>query len=234
MLTSNIIDKSLKGIKVFLSASFPDELINTPQAQDLYSAIVVLVKKILKEGGGLICGGHPSITPLIHQAAISMNIEIELVEIYQLNHFRSRAPKQIKDETVFDVHWVGTQDKSNFDINNELGNMREQMCSLAQAAIFVGGKKINSLTKTKGIREEYEYFLNKHPKGPVYLLGFLEGETFNIIEEIKKKGVKELNGLSNKENDLIHNSENIDLITGIIASDISKKLRGKIRSNIYA
>jgi hypothetical protein len=58
----------LKGMPVLLSASMPEEIADSPKAQDLYTAIALLTHEVVAAGGRIVFGGHPSITPLVREA----------------------------------------------------------------------------------------------------------------------------------------------------------------------
>jgi len=217
--------KPLENIAVMLSASIPKELMGSLQAQDIFSVIILFTKHILRRGGRLVFGGHPTVTPLVHQVCSSVKPEADAVRLHQLRRFKDDAPKEVWDTKVFqNICWFGSKDKKDL-IDPDLAEMRDAMAEMADSAIFVGGKVRNYSGKKPGIRDEYERFLAKHPQGPVYLLGFLEGESKVIIEELEHKGEREPNGLTDKQLRIIHHGNNIDLIVPVVVSDIGKTIK---------
>jgi hypothetical protein len=163
----------LKGLPVMLSASLPDDLVGTSRAQDLYDLLVVLAGGILSSGGRLVFGGHPSVTPLLHRVAKGAGVREGQVTLFQLERFREQAPAEVQDRSVFgEVLWC-----------EDLESMREGMAAIADAGVFVGGKTAGYVGSKPGIRDEFERFVKRHPLGPVYLLGLLDGETRLLIEE---------------------------------------------------
>lgn len=215
---------NLKGKAVMLSASMPTGLIGTPCAQDLYTAIVLITHQVVASGAHIVFGGHPSITPLVHEAIAKLGKK-RVVHLFQLKRFKDQAPKEILNENVFhDIIWIGDEKVSgDNDMDEALGQMRDAMAGASEAAIFIGGKTDDSLSKQPGIRDEYNRFLTKHPEGPVYLVGLMDGETLNIINELERKNDKEKNRLSDKELQVIHHSKNIDLIVSLILEDLGKR-----------
>jgi len=215
----------LNGMAVMFSASIPTELAQTGRAQDLYTAIVLFTNRIAAYGGRIVFGGHPTITPLMRQAAVKLNSK-NIVDLYQLKRFKNLAPKEIWDADVFyKINWFGDEsDPIEDNLDSELGEMRDAMAAASEAAIFIGGRITESLSTLKGIRDEYQRFMAKHPQGPVYLTGFMDGETGNIIRELKKKNEKEENGLSDAERNLVYHSHSIDLIVSLIMDDLCKQL----------
>jgi hypothetical protein len=189
-------EKPLSDVSVMVSASMPDEFKGSMQAQDSLSALILLAGKIITAGGRIVFGGHPTITPVIRQAANLAESDAGYVQLYQLERFRDKAPEDIRDKRVFgDIHWFGTPDGSG-DIDLELGEMRDAMCEASDAAVFIGGKTSGSVGKKLGIRDEYERFLKRRPTGPVYLLGFMECVTANIISDVASGKLQEPNKLS--------------------------------------
>lgn len=73
-----------------------------------------------------------------------------------------------------------------------------------------------------GIRDEYQQFIGQHAQGPVYLLGLLGGETRRIIEELQSQGRCEPNGLNDAGVELLHSSEDIDLIAPMVVEDLER------------
>lgn len=221
-MENSLQNKPLQGISVFLSASIPANLRQSTKSQEIFPAVKYLAEIILKQGGKIIFGGHPTITPLVRLAAKSIHDVEGRLQLHQLRRFRSTMPEEAKDETVFSkIQWSGDE-SGKADIAEELSEMRELMVIQSQAAIFIGGKTEQSFGNKPGIRDEYERFLKHHPQGPVYLLGLLEGETEKIIKELAQKQNREPNGLIDPEQDCIHHETLIELIAPIIVSDIAK------------
>lgn len=226
--------KPLANISVMLSASIPDELQNSPQAQDLFSVIMLFTRHILRAGGRLLFGGHPTVTPLVHQVASAMEHDDEAVQLYQLRLFRDTLPQEVSDQRVFrTIHWSGREKPTpppaseTFKkmVGEDLQPMREEMVQDAQAAVFVGGKIDGYLGDKPGIRDEYDRFMEKHPQGPVYLIGLLQGESQKIIDELEHNGKREPNGLTDRQLRILHHGQNIDLIVPVVVADIAKTCR---------
>ncbi|HEX2204871.1 MAG TPA: hypothetical protein VHG91_16295 [Longimicrobium sp.] len=95
----------LEGVSLFLSASVPsparaEEFNRVPHAQvEIEGAVVALARAVLSEGGRLVFGGHPSISPLVASVAgeyAGDGGEGARVVIHQLEAFRT----QLVDATV--------------------------------------------------------------------------------------------------------------------------------------
>ncbi len=213
-----------------LSASIPNELQNLPQAQELFSVIILFTRHILRAGGRLLFGGHPTVTPLVHQVASAMEHDEDAIQLYQLNFFKQQAPEEVWDTNVFKtIHWIGEEPQGTKEdttiLQTGLTKMREAMTEAAQAAIFIGGKTTGFSGGQPGIRDEYEHFLDKPQGGSVYLIGLLKGETEKIITELEGKAEREPNGLTDRQLRILHHGQNIDLIVPVVVADIAKAVK---------
>jgi len=209
----------LKGLPVMLSASLPDELVGTSRSQDLYDLLVVLAGGILSSGGRLVFGGHPSVTPLLHRVAKGAGVREGQVTLFQLERFRQQAPVEVQDRSVFGgVRWC-----------EDLEIMREGMAAMANAGVFVGGKTTGYVGNKPGVRDEFERFVRRHPLGPVYLLGLLDGEAQRLIEEKGGDQPWEPRYLSGAERELLRFAASPDLAAGLVLADLTHMVEANCR-----
>jgi len=209
----------LGGLRVLLSASIPEGVAGTPGAQDLYSAVAVLTRRILAAGGHLVFGGHPSVTPLILRAAAAVDRGPAAVTLYQAINFRDQAPAEVHDPSLFpNLHWVGDPAAG---IPENLSALREAMALDSAAAVLIGGRGEASLTREPGLREEYRRFRAHHPGGPVYLVGLLGGEARRMAQEAAAGTLAEPNGLDEESRREVRFGRNLDLIGPAIARDLA-------------
>lgn len=208
-----------RPLPVLLSASVPDELAGTPQAQRIYDLGAAIVTALFDSGCHLVFGGHPTVTPLVHHIARTRAGAKSPIDLFQLERFRGKAPPEAADGAVFDrVHWVGDP---ALDIGADLANLRDPMVQLARAAIFVGGKTTGFSGGNPGIRDEFERFRARHPDDPVYLVGGAGGETARLIEESKGRD-REKNGLQGEARHVLHASHDEHLVAALIARDLAR------------
>ncbi len=213
----------LKNMPVMLSASMPDELADSPRAQDLYTAIALFTHEVISAGGRIVFGGHPTITPLVGEAVKKLG-KTKVVDLYQLRRFEDSAPAEIFDNEMFStINWIEGEDD---DIDLELARMRDRMAEEAHAAVFVGGRTALNEGTVPGIRDEYRRFVARNPDGPVYLMGLMDGETRNLIRELEDGKEMPRNGLSEKERRVVHHSTSIDLVVSLIVADLARKAEG--------
>lgn len=146
---------------IFLSASVPlperdEQYIKTADIIAIRDAVIALTTVVLPNHR-LIWGGHPSITPLIYYVMQRLNLNIqEHMTIYQSKFFENSFPE---DNNKFE-NIVLTEIIQN-DRDRSLQHMRDKMIGDSEfsAGIFIGGME--------GVEEEYDMFLEKHPKALV-------------------------------------------------------------------
>jgi hypothetical protein len=204
----------LDQLPVFVSTSMPGALSGTTESFKFQDFFVVLVRGLLQAGGRMIFGGHPTITPLVHQVARAF--PTPRIDLYQCARFRGQEPAEAHDSRVFNLHWIESPSGS-------VAPFREAMTRKARAAVFVGGKLANENPRggKPGVRDEYERYLRHRPGGPAYLLGLLGGEASNMIEQ----DFNEPNTLSPQEKATLHQADFPELAVGLILADLRRQLR---------
>ena len=146
---------------IFLSASIPLQernplYIETADIIAIRDAVIALTTVVLPRYR-LIWGGHPSITPLIYYVMERLNLNIqEHMTLYQSRFFEKHFPE---DNNKFEN--IVFTDVIDNDREKSLLYMRHRMLddSKFAAGIFIGGME--------GVEEEYDMFIEKHPKALV-------------------------------------------------------------------
>ncbi len=143
---------------IFLSASIPlperdEKYIGTADIIAIRDAVIALTTVVLPQHR-LIWGGHPSITPLIYYVMERLNLNIqEHITLYQSIFFEKYFPE---DNNKFEN--IVFTDVVDNDREKSLLYMRHKMLDESEfsAGIFIGGME--------GVEEEYDMFIEKHPK----------------------------------------------------------------------
>ena len=146
---------------IFLSASIPlperdEKYIGTADIIAIRDAVLALTTVVLPHHR-LIWGGHPSITPLIYYVMERLNLNIqEHITLYQSRFFEKYFPE---DNNKFEN--IVFTDVVDNDREKSLLYMRHKMLDESEfsAGIFIGGME--------GVEEEYDMFIEKHPKALV-------------------------------------------------------------------
>jgi SLOG cluster3 family len=154
---------------IFLAASVPERDLDiyVPDPVAIREAIRALVAETVRERL-LVFGGHPAISPLVEQAARSLDA-VDNVRIYQSEFFRQVIPPvaQKFKNLVWTPPVVGDRDGS-------LTLMRTQMITSEpfNACVCIGGMD--------GLDEEWKIFTQNHPNAPALPVASTEGAARRI------------------------------------------------------
>lgn len=143
---------------ILLSASIPlkerdPKYIETADIIAIRDAVIALTTVVLPHHR-LIWGGHPSITPLVYYVMEKLKLNIqEHMTLYQSRFFEEYFPE---DNNKFEN--IVFTDVIDNDRERSLLHMRRRMLDESEfsAGIFIGGME--------GVEEEYDMFIEKHPK----------------------------------------------------------------------
>jgi len=127
------------GLPVLMSASMPQAIAGTMEAQRVYALVAAVVRGLFDIGAELIFGGHPTITPLVHRLAVEHQGPPPRISLYQLERCRTKTPPETNDQSVFgQVHWLGDPASA---IADDLAALRTPMATLIarDLAIRAGG-----------------------------------------------------------------------------------------------
>ena len=141
---------------IFLSASMPTKdrdhrFFDTADFIAIRDAIVALVNAIIPNYR-LVWGGHPAITPIIHDIFKKRGFDYnEHITIYQSNYFLGKMPKENQQfDNVVLTDEVRSYADEKKNIAESLAIMRERMLTdnPIYAGVFIGGME--------GVLDEYE------------------------------------------------------------------------------
>ena len=207
----------LRDVVVFLSASVPNRegFKKVPDAPFLIEqAVVSLARGVFSEGGQIVFGAHPSISPLVASVASEYRLagspdEIKPVVIYQSEAFTEVLPKDTSDMFRFgfaELIWTEARGGEKYILKEpasrscpqSLRHMRERMIRETKPRIMVvvGGME--------GVFEEVDLFsdfwmhntelLRDKPKPPplLYVATSTGGAAARVPEETRFEVLKEL------------------------------------------
>ena len=141
---------------IFLSASMPTNdrdhrFFDTADSIAIRDAVVALVNAIIPHYR-LVWGGHPAITPIIHDIFKKRDFDYnEYVTIYQSEYFTGKMPKENQQfDNIVITPAVRNSEDEKQNILDSLAVMRERMLtdSPVYAGVFIGGME--------GVIDEYE------------------------------------------------------------------------------
>jgi len=185
----------LRGRRLFLSASVP-----TPERPQFYrdaedhrqieDAVISLSRAVFVEGGTLVFGGHPAISPLVAMVAgeyLTSLQSIPPIEIYQSRAFEGFLP----DETLMmyrlgyaNLHWTEAVDGERFDPKasrdqpqcpKSLEAMRRRMIGETEPAAMV------AIGGMQGIFDESRIFRELREGAPLYTLASTGGAATQMV-----------------------------------------------------
>jgi hypothetical protein len=174
---------------LFLSAGVPnkDPHLYRPDPIAIREAVRALVAIVVPEHF-LVFGGHPAITPLVWDAAHSLQAH-ESVYIYQSELYRPFVPQQVRffPNVVWTPIRPGASVSNPRDVEDSLQTMREWMIQKRLfpttrtlkpycAGVFIGGMK--------GIEIEWDMFTHSYPNAPAFPVASTEGEARNLWSRV--------------------------------------------------
>ncbi|HRI07418.1 MAG TPA: hypothetical protein PKW35_06355, partial [Nannocystaceae bacterium] len=101
------------------------------------------------------------------------------IELHQARLWAKDLPPQARDRRVFGaIHWHG----DGKSIVDDLDALRTGMITpTLHAAVFVGGKVLETLGPLPGIVDEHRRFRASAPHRPAFLLGLADGAAADLI-----------------------------------------------------
>ncbi|MCA9704314.1 MAG: hypothetical protein KDK70_00500 [Myxococcales bacterium] len=216
---------------MFVSAAVPRELEGTGRAQEAQALMIALVTGLARQGGELVFGGHPTITPLIRHLIERGQIESERVHLYFPRFFVGKDPEgDARNREVY-VNWhpigQGHAPKDQDAFAQDLAEMRDAMVQRSTAALFVGGQTSGSLGVTLGLVDEWDRFRAAHPTAPAFVTGLLEGcAASTLIPDIRAGTRQDHTGLSPERSQRLFESMVVDEIVGIVLGQLHRRMAG--------
>jgi hypothetical protein len=202
----------LQGKSIFLSASVPtkerqDEYERVPEAPlRIEEAVICVARAIFVEGGTLVFGAHPSISPLIARVIDHYYIppspepvEIERrdqpvswknpsIDIYQSNVWKKKwadATKMLENHAGVKVHWteavrgesINTNIKDRPQAPKSMEIMRRAMIEKTQPIAMI------AIGGMKGVKDEAKLFAEICPSRPIFSFATTGGSASLLSKE---------------------------------------------------
>lgn len=211
MIAMNKFDNPLRGIRVWLSGSIPDDdSMNDEQKRNVILFVKELSKIIFREGGSIIHGAHPSITPYLLEESTSFTSVTGLkspLTIAASRYFYSKYKDEIErynKNSIF--HETPPSHEGDNQRDLSLNILREWMVARADVLIAIGGKDWFEYSGRAGVNNELNHAINKGI--PCFILGGFGGNAANIIKKNHEISSYLRNGLDAKQNIEIANNSN--------------------------
>ena len=152
---------------IFLSASMPNKEKNlkffeTADFIAIRDAVVALVNALIPHYC-LVWGGHPAITPIIHEIFRKRNFSYnDYISVYQSEIFVGQMPQENFDFDNIIITDAVRLDNGAIDKDKSLALMRKRMLTdnPIYASVFIGGME--------GVLEEYKLVKKYAPKAKIF------------------------------------------------------------------
>ncbi len=190
----------LQGIRVHLSGSIWDDA-SEEIKKGIHHAVRTLTGAILREGGAVIHGSHPTIVPSIREAAeayLKANGTRESITLVRSGDYAvtEKHKQEIEGHRQFSL--VEIIPSASGDTNQSLVPMREWMAERSDVVVCFGGKWYDVNKARAGVPEELNaaILLGK----PAFVLGGFGGAISQYMKE--QPGVYDelRNGMSVEDN----------------------------------
>jgi SLOG cluster2 len=224
---------ALENMRVGLSGAMPDEKDLAEHGWsdlDIRTTVLRLVEAVLRHGGTIVHGTHPSFLPLIRRAAETQSdvvadrhpVTMFVVAPY-LKHNERETLLQ-SHEWYANVRFIGepalpAKDHSALKKiqRRTLEVMRHQMVDCIDALVCVGGRTVRTGVPEPGVAIECRLAV-KHGK-PVYLVAGLGGFTQFVRQNLPPLPA---NGLSDLENARLAESANPAEIVSLVTNGLQR------------
>lgn len=228
-----LMTESLKGVRIWLSVAVPDEAPKDHE-ESIISFIKQFADTVFCEGGSIIHGAHPSITPQLYSVAekyISAGRKDCLI-IAASTFFEEKADYQgkiWKDRCV--VYETPKATGDNFG-DESLKILRQWMCERADAFVAVAGKLKKNNPISAGVPIEVNSAIDRGI--PCFLLGGFGGAVKYLIDDRPELLRSLKNGLSDEINKDIAQDNNLDSLVEKVSSQLSRLpiIRGRVSNGV--
>lgn len=173
---------------IFLSASMPTKerdhrFFDTADFMAIRDAVVALVNAIIPNYR-LVWGGHPAITPIIHDIFKKRGFDYNNhVTIYQSAYFAGNMPKENQQfDNVVITDDVRKYENESLNIAASLSTMRQRMLTDSPifAGFFIGGME--------GVLDEYKLLKKYNPDARVYPIASTGAAAHILYRDLQKQG----------------------------------------------
>ncbi len=220
----------LLGIRVHLAGSVPESA-TAEQSAGIRSFVQKFASAILKEGGILVHGSHPTFQDPLKTAAemfVAAEGPREALTLVCSHKFATTdnqlAEIQAQREYAV-VHVIPAAPEAQGD---SLVPMREWMAERCDVVVAIGGKWYEVNKKRAGVPGELEEMLRRGKPG--FIVAGFGGAIAGYLKENKAMISRLRNGLSEADNRALAESTDVDQLTGAIVSQI--KLLPLVREGV--
>lgn len=221
----------LSGCRVHLSGSISE----TADEESICQFVHQLVMLVLREGGSIVHGSHPSLVPVIEAAARQyvgaggQRGDILLVRSQAFSKTTEQTAEIERLRQCTTVHIVPVKgDDATTDANEMLLSMREWIAETSDVIVCVGGKWWDINKSRAGVPAELGCMLSLGK--PAFLAAGLGGATQGYVKDHPEILSQLQNGLSEDANRMLASEVDTSNIANAVVNQL--KLLPRVRHNI--
>jgi hypothetical protein len=221
------IDVSLRGLDLAISGAIPDrdDWIEPIQDRAILEFVSILSGLVIKYGGRIIHGAHPTFTPVILQqthlqpaGADEKAVVIFMSELWSHDLSPSERARLEASADLKIVPQPLLGDRGNPDVRNvALTSMRKEMLKHTNALVAVGGKLHRKDGFVPGVVEELH--LAQKRGMACFLVGGFGGMASELASEVNARNFKNL--LAEEYNELLLSSDDVAATINTIFSHLA-------------
>lgn len=167
-------ENRLCGVKIWLSGAIPEKqhwshpLVD----RDILEFVSVFSAMVFENGGSIIHGSHPSLTPILKRQAQRFASKSDQLQLFISSHWNT-DPQEHRNSR-FNLNVVTAEYKDGvFERDISLLKLRNEMVKTINVAVFIGGKLHLETDIKPGVPEEMK--LASTFNIPSFVLGGVDG-----------------------------------------------------------
>lgn len=210
----------LKGVRIHLAGSIPEDA-TEEQRKSISSFVERFAQAVLRDGGTLIHGSHPSFDMPLKAAAarfVAAGGARDALILVRAQKFATTSEQVHEIEAQRQYSTVQIVPAVFGDINRSLVPMREWMAEHCDVVVAIGGRHWNISKDLAGVPEELEETLARAKPG--FVLGAFGGAIAGYLQDHSTVFSRLRNGLTIDENRAIAASDEIAHLVNRIISQI--------------
>lgn len=226
MISIDKLENPLKGIRVWLSGSIPDDdSMSDEQKANAILFIRELSREVFRNGGRIIHGAHPSITIHLIQESDDFRKNTDLktpLTIVASRFFFDKYKSEIESyssASIFHETPAASEHEDNRR-DQSLAILREWMVARADVLVAIGGKEWIEYTGRAGVNSELNLGFIKGI--PCFVLGGFGGNSSSIVKKNILISNFLRNGLSAAQNFEIANNTNPIEVARIVTEQMKR------------
>ncbi len=180
-------EKKLNGVNVWISGAVPEKDMwpHPLYDRDILTFVAQLSRLVLKKGGVLIHGSHPSFTPIL----VNQHFQItpkspERLQLFVSDFFGTEIKDKYADSCQVNLIPKSSSHDNKPNIDKSLTALRHEMAKRADIMVVLGGKLHKDSAREPGVFEEIR-IANEYDVQS-FILPYFKGATQFLEEKYPK------------------------------------------------